>query len=368
MANDIQCVVIGAGVVGLATARELARAGYEVVVVEQEAAIGAHTSSRNSEVIHAGIYYAPGSLMARLCLQGRERLIDYCDTRAVPYSLCGKLIVAVTDDEVAVLDRIADRARQNGVTNLVSLTGAEARQMEPNLRCVAALLSSGTGIVDSHQLMLSFQGEAEAAGAMVAFSSPVTGLRRASGGLLVSVGGEDPVEVRAQVVINSAGLFAPGVAASIEGMPAHLVPKPYFARGNYFVLSGKSPFSRLVYPVPVPGGLGTHVTLDLAGQARFGPDVEWIERVDYSVNSSRLPRFAEAIRRYWPGLDESRLHPGYAGIRPKTAGPDEAPQDFVIQGSDIHGVSGLVNLFGIESPGLTASLAIAECVVKHLTP
>ncbi|MDX8500851.1 NAD(P)/FAD-dependent oxidoreductase [Mesorhizobium sp. VK4C] len=366
MASYIECVVVGAGVVGLAIARVLARAGYEVVVVEQEAAIGTHTSSRNSEVIHAGIYYPPGSLMARLCVLGRERLIDYCDTRSVPYSLCGKLIVAVTEDELAVLDRIADRARQNGVTNLVGLTGDEARRMEPDIQCVAALLSPGTGIVDSHQLMLSFQGEAEAAGAMVAFGSPVTGIRRDGGGLLVSVGGEDPVEVRAQLVINSAGLFAPSVAAAIEGMPAYLVPRPYFARGNYFVLSGKSPFSRLVYPVPVPGGLGTHVTLDLAGQARFGPDVEWIERIDYSVNSSRLPRFAEAIRRYWPALDENRLCPGYAGIRPKTAGPDEAPQDFVIQGSDIHGVSGLVNLFGIESPGLTASLAIAECVLGQL--
>ncbi|MDX8455999.1 NAD(P)/FAD-dependent oxidoreductase [Mesorhizobium sp. VK9D] len=366
MASDVECVVVGAGVVGLAIARELARAGHEVVVVEQEAAIGAHSSSRNSEVIHAGIYYAPGSLMARLCVQGRERLIDYCATRAVPYSLCGKLIVAVTVDELDVLDRIADRARQNGVTSLVSLTGAEARQMEPDIRCVAALLSPGTGIVDSHQLMLSFQGEAEAAGAMVAFGSPVTGIRRDYGGLLVSVGGENPVEVQAQVVVNSAGLFAPSVAAAIEDMPAHLVPNPYFARGNYFVLSGKSPFSRLVYPVPVPGGLGTHVTLDLAGQARFGPDVEWIERIDYSVNSSRLPRFAEAIRRYWPALDENRLRPGYAGIRPKTAGPNEAQQDFLIQGSDIHGVPGLVNLFGIESPGLTASLAIAAHVREKL--
>jgi L-2-hydroxyglutarate oxidase LhgO len=366
MATDVECVVIGTGVVGLAIARELACTGHEVVVVEKETAIGAHGSSRNSEVIHAGIYYPPGSLMARLCVQGREQLIDYCSTRSVPFSLCGKLIVAVNEDELAVLDQIADRARQNGVHNLVRLSGADARQLEPSVRCVAALLSPGTGIVDSHQLMLSLRGEAEAAGAMIAFGCPVIGVRPGPGGLLVSVGGADPMAVRARTVINSAGLFAPGVAATIEGMPAHLVPRPYFARGNYLVLSGKSPFSRLIYPVPVPGGLGTHVTLDLAGQARFGPDVEWIDGVDYSVNAARLPRFADAIRRYWPDLDETRLCPGYAGIRPKISGPGETPQDFVIQGSDLHGIPGLVNLFGIESPGLTASLAIAATVLERV--
>jgi L-2-hydroxyglutarate oxidase LhgO len=364
---DIECVVIGAGVVGLAIARELARTGHEVVVLEQETAIGTHTSSRNSEVIHAGIYYPPGSLMSRLCVLGREMLIDYCETRSVQYSLCGKLIVAVDENDLGSLEQIAARATQNGVPQLARLSGAETRGLEPALRCVAALHSAGTGIVDSHGLMLSLRGDAEAAGATIALGCRFLAARSAQGELAITVSAPEPMELGARILINSAGLFAPAIAATIEGMPRHLVPPSFFARGNYFVLSGASPFSRLVYPVPVPGGLGTHLTLDLAGQARFGPDVEWIDRLDYSVNEARLPRFVEAIRRYWPDLDQSRLGPGYAGIRPKIVAPGEPAQDFVIQGTKAHGIPGLVNLFGIESPGLTASLAIARVVLQAVT-
>jgi len=360
--EEVECLVIGAGVVGLAVARAMACAGREVIIVEREDAIGTQTSSRNSEVIHAGIYYPRDSLMARFCVTGRQALYDYCATRTVPHSRCGKLVVATDETEAEQLGSIATRARLNGVTDIAEIDASRALKMEPALRCTAALHSPSTGIVDGHALMLSFRGEAESRGAMIAFNCPFLGGRPERGGFAVDLGGDTPTTLRARLVVNSAGLFAPDVAARIVGIELASVPQAYYARGSYFTLTGRSPFSRLVYPVPVAGGLGTHLTIDLAGQARFGPDVEWIDSIDYSVDASRLPLFAEAIRRYWPDLDESRLRPGYAGIRPKIVPPQVARQDFVIQGSDGHGLTGLINLFGIESPGLTASLAIANHV------
>ncbi len=360
--EEVECLVIGAGVVGLAVARALACAGREVIIVEREDAIGTQTSSRNSEVIHAGIYYPRDSLMARFCVAGRQALYDYCATRGVPHSRCGKLVVATDETEAEQLGSIATRARLNGVTDIAEVDASWALELEPALRCTAALHSPSTGIVDGHALMLSLRGEAENRGAMIAFNCPFLRGRPERGGFAVDIGGDTPTTLRARLVVNSAGLFAPDVAARIEGIELASVPQAYYARGIYFTLTGRSPFSRLVYPVPVAGGLGTHLTIDLAGQARFGPDVEWIDSIDYSVDASRLPLFAEAIRRYWPDLDESRLRPGYAGIRPKIVPPQVARQDFVIQGSDGHGLTGLINLFGIESPGLTASLAIANHV------
>jgi L-2-hydroxyglutarate oxidase LhgO len=360
--EEVECLVIGAGVVGLAVARALACTGREVIVVEREEAIGTQTSSRNSEVIHAGIYYPRDSLMARFCVMGRQALYDYCATRGVPHSRCGKFVVATDQAEADQLGSIAARARLNGVQDLVEIDVSQALALEPALRCTAALHSPSTGIVDSHALMLSLQGEAENRGAMIVLNCPFLGGKPDRGGFVVDLGGDMPMTLRARLVVNSAGLFAPDIVARIEGIGPAYVPQAYYARGIYFMLSGRSPFSRLIYPVPVAGGLGTHLTIDLAGQARFGPDVEWIDSIDYSVDASRLPLFAAAIRRYWPDLDESRLHPGYAGIRPKIVPPHVARQDFVIQGSDVHGLTGLINLFGIESPGLTASLAIADHV------
>jgi L-2-hydroxyglutarate oxidase LhgO len=355
-------IVIGAGVVGIAVARALALAGREVIVLEAAEAIGTETSSRNSEVIHAGIYYPHGSLMARLCVQGKWMLYEFCRSRGVPHRNCGKLIVATDAAEAERLGAIAAAAAANGVDDLRRLSAAEARALEPALACTAALLSPSTGIVDSHSLMLALQGEAEAAGAIFVFRSPVLHGRASGEGIELEVGGAERMALRAALVVNAAGLHAPDVARAIAGMPTQLVPTPYYAKGNYFTLSGRSPFSRLIYPVPVPGGLGTHLTLDLAGQARFGPDVEWVDHIDYRVDPARAEGFYAAIRRYWPGLPEGALQPGYAGIRPKIVPPAVARQDFVVQGPAAHGVPGLVHLFGIESPGLTAALALAEYV------
>ncbi|PZO75750.1 MAG: FAD-dependent oxidoreductase [Mesorhizobium amorphae] len=364
--DEVECVVVGAGVVGLAAARALAQAGREVVVAEREGLIGSHTSARNSEVIHAGIYYPPGSLMARLCVEGRERLYGYCEAHNIPHRRIGKLIVASDAAEASRLDAIAARAKANGVSDLEPLSGAEARALEPHLAVEAALLSPSTGIVDSHALMLALSGDAEAAGAAVALNAPLESAEITSGGFALRFGGAEPMQLHARSLVNASGPWAPEVAGRIDGFPAEHLPRAFYARGSYFTLSGRSPFSQLVYPVPVPGGLGTHLTLDLAGQARFGPDVEWVEGVDYSVDPGRLGAFASAIRRFWPDLDESRLQPGYAGIRPKIAGPGEPQRDFLLQGPATHGVPGLVNLFGIESPGLTASLALADRVVEAL--
>jgi L-2-hydroxyglutarate oxidase LhgO len=356
-------VVAGAGVVGIAVARALARAGREVIVLDAAEGIGTETSSRNSEVIHAGIYYPANSLMARFCVAGRRALYAYCAEKGVPHINCGKLIVATNAHEDSLLAGIKQRAETNGVEGMRILTAAEATALEPNLVCTSALLSPATGIIDSHAYMVALQGDAENAGAVPVFLSPVLAARVAGRFIEVDVGGADPMTVRCRLLINSAGLHAPALAGRIQGMPPDRVPTAYYAKGNYFTLSGRSPFSRLIYPVPVPGGLGVHLTVDLGGQARFGPDVEWIDTIDYTVDPSRADSFYAAVRKYWPGLKDGALQPGYAGIRPKTV-PKGAPgQDFVVQGPQTHGIPGLINLFGIESPGLTASLAIADHVL-----
>jgi L-2-hydroxyglutarate oxidase LhgO len=366
--ETVDALVVGAGVVGLAVARALALAGREVVVLEQADTIGTGTSSRNSEVIHAGLYYPPGSLKARLCVAGKHALYAYCRERGIAYRNCGKLIVATSAAQIAELERIRAHAVANGVTDLRVLDRAEAQRMEPALECVAALHSPSTGIVDSHGLMLALQGDAEAAGASVVLRSPFHGGRvRDDGTVQVEVGGRDPLEVRTRLFLNCAGLDAPRVAASIAGFPASRVPRSWLAKGSYFTLAGRSPFSRLVYPVPEPGGLGVHLTLDLAGEVRFGPDVEWVTEIDYGVDPRRADSFYGAIRRYWPALPDGALLPAYAGIRPKIAGPGMPAADFVIEGPREHGVPGVVNLFGIESPGLTAALAIADELV-HRAP
>ena len=361
----VDAVVIGAGVIGLAVARELALAGREVVILDAEDAIGTHTSSRNSEVIHAGIYYPKGSLKARACVEGRQRLYEYCTSHGVPHRRCGKLIVAADERQLAELSAIRAKAHANGVTDVDWIPKEEVARLEPELFCMGALLSPSTGIIDSHALMLAYLGDAEAHGAMLALRSRLERANVVKGGFELHVQGADPIAC--SVLVNSAGLRAPSVAKSIDGYPAERAPREFYAKGNYYTLTRRSPFSRLVYPVPEPGGLGVHVTLDMAGQARFGPDVEWVERINYDVDPRRAERFYAAIRRYWPGLPDGALAPGYAGIRPKTAGPGEPAPDFEIEGPREHGVSGLVHLYGIESPGLTASLALARLVREELS-
>lgn len=360
--EQVDCIVIGAGVVGLAVARAMAQRGLETLVLEQGTDIGTGTSSRNSEVIHAGIYYPTGSLKAELCVRGQALLYEYCAARGVAHQRCGKFIVATSVAQQAKLEQLAETGRRNGVQALTMITGAQAMSREASLQCVAALDSSATGIVDSHALMLALRGDFEASGGMVAFDAPVVSGDCGAQGIQLAVGGTEPMEIQAAVVINAAGLGAQRVAAALHGMPQALVPPLFLAKGNYYSLQGRAPFSRLVYPVPEPGGLGVHLTLDLGGQARFGPDVEWVESEDYRVDPRRADAFYAEIRRYWPGLPEGALQPAYAGIRPKISGPGEAAADFVLQGPAQHGQSGLMHLFGIESPGLTASLALAERV------
>jgi L-2-hydroxyglutarate oxidase LhgO len=366
MTDAVDCVVIGAGVVGLAVARALALTGRDVLVLEKERWIGSETSSRNSEVIHAGIYYPKGSGKARFCVAGREKLYAYCAQRGVPHRRLGKLIVAATDEEIPMISAVRDRAVANGVADLAWLDGAATRALEPALAAVGAFLSPSTGIIDSHALMLAYQADLEAAGGMVVLRAPVLSGRVTEQGFALEVGGEEGMTLACRSLVNSGGVHAPRLARAIAGIPAASIPRDYFCRGVYFTLSGRSPFRHLVYPVPEAAGLGVHLTLDLAGQAKFGPDVEWIDGIDYAVDPRRGERFYAAIRRYWPGLRDGALQPGYAGIRPKISAPAAPAADFLIQGPAEHGVPGLVNLYGIESPGLTASLAIAEHVAGLL--
>jgi len=368
----VDAVVVGAGVIGLACARALALAGRETIVVEATDGIGNGTSSRNSEVIHAGLYDAPGSLKATLCVAGRRLLYPYCEAHGVGHRRCGKLVVAASAAQVEALRGIEARALGNGVEGLRWLSGAEARALEPALKAEAALLSTVTGIIDSHSLMLAYLGDLERAGGALVVRSPVEGATVTSDGIVLRVGGDEPIELLAGAVVNAGGLFAQSLARRIDGLDAGTIPRERFAKGNYYALTGRSPFTRLIYPVPEPGGLGVHLTLDLAGQARFGPDVEWLEpglapdAIDYAVDPARGERFEAAIRRWWPGLPEHALAPAYSGVRPKLVNPGEPARDFVLQGPDGHGVAGLVNLYGIESPGLTASLAIAAEVARLL--
>jgi len=367
MTETIECAVIGAGVIGLAVARAQALAGREVVVLESEDAIGTATSSRNSEVIHAGIYYPAGSLKARLCVSGLKMLYAYLETHGIDFQRCGKLIVATDDDETALLRALMDKGLENGVAVLEWMEGAAVRKLEPALNCESAIWSPSTGIFDSHAYMLSLQGEIESNGGAIAFVAPVTGGRVSDGGTILNVGGDAPMEVLAKTAINCAGHGAQPVAASLAGFPPAAIPPQHFAKGNYFYLAGRAPFERLIYPVPGAASLGMHYTRDLGGQGRFGPDVEWVDGVDYEVDPARAEGFALAIERYWPEIRDRELTPGYAGVRPKIQAPGEAAHDFVIQGPADHGQAGLVNLYGIESPGLTASLAIAEHVTDMLS-
>ena len=364
--DSVDTVVLGAGVVGLAVARALALAGHEVLVLESAEAIGTGTSARNSEVIHAGIYYPAGSLKARLCVRGKELLYAYCAARGVAHRRCGKLIVATGEAQHDKLDALAQQAARNGVGDIERLTREQARALEPALECTAALLSPSTGIIDSHALMYALLGDAETHGAQLAVNTPAVAGRVFHDAIEIETGGEVPTVLAARSVVNAAGLQAVATASRIEGFPRAHLPTAHLARGSYFQLAGRAPFSRLVYPLPEPGGLGVHLTLDLAGQARFGPDVEWVNVIDYRVHASRADGFYAEIRKYWPALRDGALSPAYAGIRPKISGPDEPAADFMIQGPSEHGVAGLVNLFGIESPGLTASLAIAQVVARSL--
>ncbi|WP_371717012.1 NAD(P)/FAD-dependent oxidoreductase [Ancylobacter sp. TS-1] len=363
---SVDCVVAGAGVVGLAIARALALKGREVLVLEATGLVGSETSARNSEVIHAGIYYAPGTLKARLCVEGRHALYAYCAARGVPHRNCGKLIVAASPAETERLGAIDAHARACGVDDLAPLTGARARALEPALNAEAALLSPSTGIIDSHALMLAYRGDLEDAGGMIAFNAPILSGEVTAEGFALDVGGAEPMRLSCTHFINAAGHGAVPLARALRGIPAEAVPDAWFCKGSYFTLSGRAPFSRLVYPVPEQAGLGVHLTLDLGGQARFGPDTEWVDGLDYAVDPARGEKFYAAIRRYWPALPDGALNPAYAGIRPKIVPAGAPAADFRIDGPAEHGVPGLVQLFGIESPGLTASLAIADRVAEKL--
>jgi L-2-hydroxyglutarate oxidase LhgO len=366
MSERVDVAVIGAGVLGLAVARELALAGREVTILEAEPVFGSHTSSRNSEVIHAGIYYPTGSRKALSCVRGKALLYEYCARNELAHRRIGKLIVASRDDEVAALERLLAQAKANDVHDLEWLDARRIAELEPAVRAVRGLFSPSSGIVDSHSVMAALARDAREAGAELVVSSPVSSGVVRDDGIELEVGGAEPVSIVCAVVVNAAGLFAQRVARSIRGVPERSIPGSYYAKGHYFTLAGKSPFSHLVYPIPVPGGLGVHVTLDLAGQVRFGPDVSWIDDVDYGFDETRAASFYDAIREYFPSLADGSLQPGYTGIRPKLAPAGGAFQDFVVQGKNDHGVPGLVQLFGIESPGLTACLALAEDVRRML--
>ena len=363
---EFDVIIIGAGAIGLAVARAFALAGTSVLVVERAPQFGTETSARSSEVIHAGIYYPPDSLKARLCVAGKAMLYAFCEAHGVPVRRCGKLVLAADPAQTARLEAIRESASLCGVDDLRMLDAREACAMEADIACAAALFSPSSGIVDTHSFMQALLGVAEANGAALVCNTQVTGIARAPGGWSIAIAGGDGPAASARTVVNAAGLAAGAVARSIEAFPAGHVPRLHWAKGCYFGYSGRTSFRHLVYPLPEPGGLGTHLTLDLAGRARFGPDVEWIDHIDYSVDPARRDRFADAIRNYWPGVDAERLHPDYAGIRPKLSGPGEPAADFMISCEDDHGVPGIVNLFGIESPGITASLAIADHVARQV--
>ena len=369
--EQVDCVVIGAGVIGLAVAREMALQGRETILLERESAFGTISSARNSEVIHAGIYYPKDSLKAKLCVEGNRLLYEYCRTHQVSTQPYGKLIVASDDSQLDDLQAILYKAQNNQVPDIKMISGDEAKALEPQLHCSGAILSSSTGIVDSHGYMLSLLGGFEDSGGMLAYQSPLIGARpvgtNASEGFILEIGGADGMQIQTRLLINCAGMSAPAIAQKIEGLAPEHIPKAYFAKGNYFSLSGKSPFTHLIYPIPEPGGLGVHLTLDMGGQAKFGPDVEWLDiegegQIDYTVNSSRGDGFYEAVRRYWPGLKDGSLQPDYSGVRAKIVPPNAPAGDFCFNGPQDHGLQGLFNLYGFESPGLTSSLAIA----KHL--
>lgn len=368
MAEQLECLVVGGGLIGIAIARRLSLAGLEVLVLEAESAIATHTSSRNSEVIHAGIYYPTNSLKATLCVAGRRALYEYCKQKHVPFKQTGKIIVATDPSQVNKLDEYEKQANANGVTELSRLGADDVAKLEPEVECVAALQSPSTGIVDSHSLLLALQGDLEDAGGNIVFRSPVQKVVLNPGKILVEVGGAESCRIACKYLVNAAGLWAQNVAHRMTGLPEDLVPAQHLAKGHYFDYSGKSPFERLVYPVAGGGGLGIHSIIDLAGRTRFGADVKWVSNIDYDFDASRKEDFELAIRRYYPGLDSERLVPAYTGIRPKLSGPGEQAADFDIQCASRHGVEGLVNLFGIESPGLTAALAIADYVHDRLLP
>jgi L-2-hydroxyglutarate oxidase LhgO len=360
---QVDCIVAGAGAIGLAIARELAQAGREVIILEAEETFGRGVSSRSSEVVHAGMYYAPGSQRAKLCVEGKWMLYDFMQKHNVAYKNCGKLIVATSEDEVPALEKIMQTGAINGVDDLTLLSGDEARKLEPELACIAAILSPSTGMMDSHGVMLALLGEAENAGATLATHSPILGGRVGGSEIEIDVGGADPMTMGCNLFVNSTSLNAPAVAAKLKGLDAAHVPMAYYGKGSYFSMAGKAPFSRLIYPCPMVGGLGVHLTIDVGGQARFGPDVEWVDEPDYEVDPKRAGGFYARVRRYWPGLPDGALQPSYAGVRPKIVPPGAPTQDFRIDGPDVHNVPGLINLFGMESPGLTSSLAIGRHVM-----
>jgi L-2-hydroxyglutarate oxidase LhgO len=367
--DRVDCVVIGAGVIGLAVAREMALQGRETILLERESAFGTISSARNSEVIHAGIYYPKDSLKAKLCVEGNRMLYEYCRTHHVATQPYGKLIVASDESQLDDLQAILYKAQQNNVPEIKMITGEQAKSMEPELSCSAAVLSASTGIVDSHGFMLSLLGGFEDAGGMIAYQSPLISAKplgaNAQDGFELEIGGTDGMKIQTKLLINCAGMSAPAIAKKIEGLAKEQIPKAYFAKGNYFSLSGKSPFKHLIYPIPEPGGLGVHLTLDMGGQAKFGPDVEWLEideenQIDYTVNPKRGEGFYEAVRKYWPGLKDNALQPDYSGVRAKIVPPNAPAGDFCFNTPRDHGLEGLFNLYGFESPGLTSSLAIAK--------
>lgn len=363
----VDAIVVGAGVIGLAVARRLSSAGLETLVLEKGPAIGMETSSRNSEVIHAGLYYPKGSIKARACVAGREMLYRYCDEHGITAKNCGKLMLASSAEQLPGLRTIWDAATANGVTELAWITPEEVAEIEPEIHCVGAFISQRTGIVDSHAYMQALQADIEAAGGAVVFRTPVLKLMPEHASIRIFTGGDEPAEIGASLVVNAAGHGAPRLAASTEGIPESAIPRQWYAKGNYFSLAGRQPFSRLIYPLPEVAGLGVHATIDLQGRCRFGPDVEWVDSdTDLAVDPAREAQFYKAIRAYWPGLPDGSLQPDYAGIRPKIHGPNMPAPDFRIDGPQEHGISGLVNLFGIESPGLTASLALADMVAEKL--